>query len=346
MSELPDGVLVGSLVDLFSNSESSLAKRVGELMSSGEEKDLFWSINGIGAPELTVVYVPSGCRVKSPIHLRYLSVEGGEKGSEKMPISNPRVFVLVEEGGEVEIIEEFLGGDGDKCYWTNAVLDVLVRQGGKVRHSYLQRQSFNAAHIKWTSVRQESASTYELTEISTGGKLSRHNVQIKQLGPDTTTELSTLHLSVGDQTQDLHSSLVLDHPRGYSRQLHKCIVAHSLGQAIFDGNVKVNRYAQQTDAGQLTRSLLLEPRATVNVKPNLQIIADDVKCSHGAAISDLEVSQLFYFQARGIDLETARKALVLSFGAEVFQRIPYPSVQKEVENRIRELLDPTKKESS
>ena len=106
------------------------------------------------------------------------------------------------------------------------------------------------------------------------------------------------------------------------------------------------RYAQQTDAGQLTRSLLLEPRATVNVKPNLQIIADDVKCSHGAAISDLEESQLFYFQARGIDLETARKALMLSFGAEVFQRIPYPSVQKEVESHIRELLDPTKKESS
>lgn len=106
------------------------------------------------------------------------------------------------------------------------------------------------------------------------------------------------------------------------------------------------RYAQQTDAGQLTRSLLLEPRATVNIKPNLQIIADDVKCSHGAAISDLEEGQLFYFQARGIDIETARKALVLSFGAEVFQRIPYSSVQKKVENHIKGLLNPIKNESS
>ena len=88
---------------------------------------------------------------------------------------------------------------------------------------------------------QESSSTYELTEVSSGGKLGRHNLHIKQLGPDTVTELSTLHLSVGNQTQDLHSSLVLDHPRGYSRQLHKCIVAHSQGQAVFDGNVKVNR---------------------------------------------------------------------------------------------------------
>uniref|UniRef100_A0A2N9H776 SUF system FeS cluster assembly SufBD core domain-containing protein n=1 Tax=Fagus sylvatica TaxID=28930 RepID=A0A2N9H776_FAGSY len=192
---------------------------------------------------------------------------------------------------------------------------------------------------------EEATSTYELVEVSSGGKLSRHNVHIQQLGPETVTELSTLHLSVSDQTQDLHSRLIMDHPRGYSRQLHKCIVAHSLGQAVFDGNVKVNRYAQQTDAGQLTRSLLLEPRATVNVKPNLQIIADDVKCSHGAAISDLEETQLFYFLARGINLETARKALLFSFGAEVIERLPY-FVRKEVESDIRELLEPKLKGSS
>jgi Fe-S cluster assembly protein SufD len=106
------------------------------------------------------------------------------------------------------------------------------------------------------------------------------------------------------------------------------------------------RYAQQTDAGQLTRSLLLEPRATVNVKPNLQIIADDVKCSHGAAISDLEETQLFYFQARGIDLETARKALVFSFGAEVIEKLPNSFIRKQVENHVKGLLDSSFKGSS
>jgi len=95
------------------------------------------------------------------------------------------------------------------------------------------------------------------------------------------------------------------------------------------------RYAQQTDAGQLSRSLLLAPRATVNVKPNLQIIADDVKCSHGAAISDLEEEQLFYFRARGIDSETARSALVFSFGAEVLQHLSYESLRKRVEALVK-----------
>lgn len=107
----------------------------------------------------------------------------------------------------------------------------------------------------------------------------------------------------------------------------------------------MSRYAQQTDAGQLTRSILLAPRATVNVKPNLQIIADDVKCSHGAAISDLEENQLFYFQARGVDLETARRALIFSFGAEVIERLPHAFLRTKVESDIKELLDSAVKHS-
>ncbi|XP_057977140.1 protein ABCI7, chloroplastic [Malania oleifera] len=336
LSELPDGVYVGGLSSL---SSDIIMKRVNEFVTNFEG-DLFWYLNGVGAQDLIVVYVPAGCRVENPLNLSYYSIEGADRESKKLPISNPRVLVIVEEGGEIDIIEEYMGGECDKCYWVNSVTEVVIGKVAKVRHSYFQSQSLSAAHVKWTSVQQESSSTYKLIEVSTGGKLSRHNLHVQQVGPDTITELSTFHLAASDQTQDLHSSLVLDHPRGYSRQLHKCIVANSEGQAVFDGNVKVNRYAQQTDAGQLTRSLLLEPRATVNVKPNLQIIADDVKCSHGAAISDLEEDQLFYFRARGVDLETARKALVFSFGAEVVERLPHNIMRKKVESHIKGLLEP------
>ncbi|KAK6130093.1 hypothetical protein DH2020_036166 [Rehmannia glutinosa] len=337
LSELPDGVFVGALSRL---SSENIMEKVSKYVSSFQG-DLFWSLNGVGAPDVIVVYVPEGCKVESPLHLRFLSLDGSDKDSKTLPISNPRVLVLVEKGGEISIVEEYTDGDGsDRCYWTNSVMEVVIGDGAKVSHSYIQTQSLGAAHVKWTSVRQESTSVYKFAEVSTGGKLSRHNVHVQQVGPDTVTELSTFHLSVGDQLQDLHSKLVFDHPRGFSRQLHKCIVAHSLGQAVFDGNVQVNRDAQQTDAGQLTRSLLLEPRATVNVKPNLQIIADDVKCSHGAAISDLEENQLFYFQARGIDLEVARRALIFSFAAEVIESIPETSVQKKVQSLIKDLLDP------
>lgn len=337
LDNLTDGVLVGRLSSL--NFSKEILEKVSEYASTFDG-DMFWSLNGVGAPDLVVVYVPEGCRVESPLHLTYFSVEGSEKGEKSLPISNPRVLVVVEKGGEISIVEEYVGVDGGRSYWANPVMEVVIGEGAKVDHSYIQNQSHDAAHTKWTWIRQELGSTYKLVEVSSGGKLSRHNVHVEQVGAETVTELSTFHLVIGNQTQDLHSRLILNHPRGVSRQLHKCIVAHSSGQAVFDGNVQVNRYAQQTDAGQLTRTLLLEPRATINVKPNLQIIADDVKCSHGAAISDLEESQLFYFRARGIDRETARKALIFSFAAEVVESISDNSTRKKVQAHIRELLEP------
>ncbi|GAB2229190.1 hypothetical protein Droror1_Dr00023326 [Drosera rotundifolia] len=335
LSALPDGVFVGSLSNL---SSEVIMRKILEVVSNFDG-DLFSLLNGVGAPDFILVYVPEGCRLDSSLYLRHHPSNVMESESNNLPMSNPRVLVFVEKGGEIGIVEEYSSGDKSKCYWTNSVLEVVVGEAAKVNHSYIQTQSTTATHIKWTSVRQESGSSYKLVEVSCGGKLSRHNLHVQQVGPDTSTELSTLHLSMADQTQDLHSRVVLDHPRGYSRQLHKCIVAHSQGQAVFDGNVRVNRFAQQTDAGQLTRTLLLAPRATVNLKPNLQIIADDVKCSHGAAISDLEEDQLFYFLARGIDAETARRSLIFSFGAEVIESIPDVSLREKTKGSIRELLN-------
>lgn len=150
LSDLPNEVYVGGLSSL--NSENIL-KRVSEYVSSFQG-DLFWSLNGVGAPDLILVYVPEGCRVEKSLHLRYFSVEGTEKELKTLPISNPRVLVMVEKGGEIGIVEEFVRGDGNKCYWTNSVMDVVIGEGAKVSHSYIQTQSLSAAHIKWTSVRQ------------------------------------------------------------------------------------------------------------------------------------------------------------------------------------------------
>ncbi|XP_042434824.1 protein ABCI7, chloroplastic-like [Zingiber officinale] len=339
LDALPTGVFVGSVSAIPPGP--TLDRVVSALTGGFTDGDLFWDLNGVGAPDLAVIFVPAGVRVvDEPIHVQLCYSEGGDVGSECLPVSNPRVLVVAEKGAEVVIVEEHLGieENAERCYWANSVMEISIGEGAKVVHSYLQKQSVNAAHIKWTSTRQEASSIYELIEVSTGGRLSRHNLHIQQLGPDTVSELAAFHISRNNQTQDLHSTLILDHPRGYSRQLHKCIVSHSSGQAVFDGNIRVNRFAQQTDAGQLTRTLLLAPHATANVKPNLQIIADDVKCSHGAAISDLEEDQLFYFQARGIDPKTARDALVFSFGAEVISRIPFEPIKKSVSSQLKHLL--------
>ncbi len=141
------------------------------------------------------------------------------------------------------------------------------------------------------------------------------------------------------QLHDLHSRLVLDHPDGSASQLHKCIVTHATGRGVFDGSVKVNRLAQHTDAAQLSRNLLMVPRATVNVKPNLQIVADDVKCTHGCAVSDLEEEELFYLQARGVDADLARQLLVASFGREVVQKLKHKPLIARVDAAVRRTLN-------
>lgn len=150
LSDLPDGVFVGSLSNL--SSETALQK-VHEFVSNFEG-DLFWSLNGVGTPDMAVIYIPEGCRVETPLHLRYYSVEGSDDGSHHLPISNPRVLLLVEKGGYVDIVEEYLGADEKKRYWSNSVLEVVIGQGATVNHSYVQSQSLGAAHIKWTYVRQ------------------------------------------------------------------------------------------------------------------------------------------------------------------------------------------------
>ncbi|KAJ7516348.1 hypothetical protein O6H91_22G055000 [Diphasiastrum complanatum] len=340
LHDVPEELIIGSVLTLPDKQVDSLiaSKLLGS--ASGDDSDLFATLNGIGARDVGVVILLSGLKVEKPLHVVYYSSENrsytGSSGSQ-ISLSSPRLLVVVEKGAELDLVEEFVGAS-QTVYWSNSVSEIFVSQGAKVTHSYVQTQERTSVHIKKTFVSQDDSSIYKLVEAGVGGRLSRHNLHIEQSGPETTTEVSTFQLAGTKQLQDLHSRIVLSHPHGCSRQLHKCIVMSSSGHAVFDGNVRVNRYAQNTDAGQLSRSLLLAPRATVNIKPNLQIVADDVKCSHGAAISDLEEEQLFYFRARGIDAQTARSALVFSFAAEVIERISYKDLRERLQHIVKESL--------
>ncbi|KAG6557691.1 hypothetical protein Mapa_000456 [Marchantia paleacea] len=339
LEDVPEGVIIGSISTLSKEAvEEYVLPRLSGV-ATRSEGDVYACLNGVGARDLVVVIVPTGVKVPKPLYVLYYSAQGGPVGGEEsaFALSNPRLLVTVGKDAELDLVEDFTGAP-ETLYWTNSVCEIEIAERGRVGHSYVQEQSLNAVHIRQTYVSQVKASTYKLVEAGFGGRLSRHNLSIQQIGSDTVTEMSTFLLAGQKQLHDLHSKLVLDHPRGISRQLHKCIVSDSSGHAVFDGNVRVNRFAQQTDAGQLSRSLLLAPRATVNVKPNLQIIANDVKCSHGAAISDLEEDQLFYFRARGIDVQTARSALVFSFGAEVLQKLVGEGLRKRVENLVKSSL--------
>lgn len=324
---LPDGAYVGPIseapADVLPADLGQHSQRLGGPLAL---------MNGATAPDILLIVVPAGAHLESPVHVVYLAT-GGQNGH--MNTSAPRACIALGADATVEVVEDFGPALGGGATFTNAVLEVTLEEGAALRHGYLQLEAaVGAAHTKSTFVQQAERSSYTLTEACLGAQLARHDVDVQQTGEETRTNMRHFVLSGRGQTHDVHTKLRLQHPRGEAAQLHKCIVSAPSGRGVFDGNVKVERLAQQTDAQQLSRNLLLVKNATVNVKPNLQIIADDVKCTHGCTVSDLEENQLFYFRSRGIDNDTARQMLVFSFGAEVTQHLKHEQLLERLQAAV------------
>ncbi|KAJ9519025.1 hypothetical protein QJQ45_026297 [Haematococcus lacustris] len=322
----------------------------------------FSVINGAAAQDVVVLHLPAGTSLEQPLFVLCLSSSSPPgrwpkfAGSSTTLVSAPRLLLHLGAGASLKLVEEHAplplasapptadpqpsspAAAAAAPYFNCSVVEVALEAGAQLSHGYVCREQPGAAHFKATLVKQATDSSYTLTEARVGGGLTRHDVVVQQGGPRTQTHMNHFVLASSNQLHDLHTKLELNHPEGVAKQLHKCIVASASGRGVFDGNVKVNRLAQRSDAGQLSRNLLLANRATVNVKPNLQIIADDVKCTHGCAVSDLSDEELFYFRARGISALAARQALVASFGAEVTQRLALKSLLARVQSDVKQSL--------
>lgn len=329
LGSLSSDLYIGGL----GNAPSSVASMLGSLSSS--RGGPFSVLNGVLASEALVISASSDS--SQAIHLIHVTTHSS---TDLRATSAPRILVHVGAKSSLELIQEFISlpSPSPSDTFTCGVTEIILEQGATLTHGYAEREDAKSIHCNGTLVSQAEGSTYHLTEARVGAMLSRHDVNIYQLGPDTNTTMRHFLISGASQLHDLHTKLDLNHPRGVASQLHKCIVAHSTGRGVFDGNVKVQQKAQQTDAQQLSRNLLLVPRATVNVKPNLQIVADDVKCTHGCTVSDLRDDELFYFRARGIDAENARRALVASFGSEVTRGLKHKDLILRVQADISKIL--------
>ncbi|MEA5503018.1 Fe-S cluster assembly protein SufD [Halotia wernerae UHCC 0503] len=329
---LPSGVVVSNLAGL-SESEQ---QRVNQYLAEAEgAQEVFTALNTAGISDAAVIWVAKNVSVETPIHLVFISVAG-----EKPIISQPRCLVVAETGSQVSLIEEYTNrlrvasrredaksAEEEGVYFTNAVTEIWLAENAEVNHTRVERESTEAFHIGKTAVTQARDSRYTCHAITLGGKLSRHNLEVLQTGEQTLTTLNGLTIALGHQLADTHSAIALNHPYSISRQLHKCIVGDR-AHAVFNGKVFVPKPAQLTDAAQLNRNLLLSSKARVDTKPQLEITADNVKCAHGATVSQLEDDEIFYLQSRGIDENDARNLLINAFAAEIISQIPIPSLQK------------------
>ncbi|MEA5625367.1 Fe-S cluster assembly protein SufD [Nostoc sp. UHCC 0251] len=330
VSDLPSGIVVSNLVGLSAVEHQAVQQYLAQAEGAQE---VFTALNTAGITDAAVVWVKKNVVVETPIHLVFISVAG-----ETATISQPRCLVVAESGSQVSLVEEYANRRGaeEGVYLTNAVTEVWVGDNAQVSHTRVEQEGAEAFHIGKTAIAQARDSRYTCHAITLGAKLSRHNLEILQTGEQTQTTLNGLTIISGKQLSDTHSAIALNYPHGTSDQLHKCIVGDR-AHAVFNGKVFVPKPAQLTNASQLNRNLLLSSKARVDTKPQLEITADNVKCAHGATVSQLEDDEIFYLQSRGIDENDARKLLINAFAAEVINKIPVPSLREILLNTVNNL---------
>ncbi|NES79337.1 MULTISPECIES: Fe-S cluster assembly protein SufD [Okeania] len=322
---LTDRVFVGNLGQLPPEYQDRIGDYLGQQQGS---KEVFTSLNTAGLTDAAVVWLPKNQVVEKPIHLLFIATQ-----TEIPILTQRRCLVVAERNSSATIIEHCVTAEvicpeapTSRPYLTNTVTEIWVEENAEINHSRVQRDAGTAFHIGKTAIAQAKNSRYTCNAIHLGAKLSRHNLEVSQMGEGTETNLYGLAFIGNEQEADTHSAIILNHPNGVTEQLYKCIVddkAHS----IFNGKVYVSQTAQLTNAAQLNRNLLLSSGGRVDTKPQLEIIADNVQCSHGATVSQLDDDEVFYLQSRGLNEEVSRNLLIDAFAAEIINKLPLPSLQ-------------------
>ena len=319
-----DGVKAMSLAVAYREEPTLLERHLTRQADTRDPSQVFSAINTALMHDGALIHVQRGVDVELPINLLFLSDEGASGGA-----SHPRVLIVSEEQSKVTIIEQYASVGGTR-YFTNAVTEGWVGDGATLNLFRLQREARDAFHVGTTAVRQERDSHFVSFSFVTGAELSRINVYSDLRGPGCGATLNGLYMLDGTQHCDHQTRIVHAEPNCYSRELYKGVLDDS-SHGVFNGKVYVHPEAQKTDGKQTNNTLLLSERARIDTKPQLEIFADDVKCTHGATVGRIDETALFYMKSRGIPNHEARKLLTYAFAAEVLETIPIDSLREGLE---------------
>jgi Fe-S cluster assembly protein SufD len=320
----PGAVVAELTAELAGERAELLRERLGAL--AGESGNSFAALNTAffgGA----FVYVPRGVRVGAPVQLLFLSTS---EASERM--AAPRLLVIAERESELDLIESYASADGG-AYFTNAVAELFVGDGARVTHCKIQDESDAAFHVASSFAELGRDGFYDLTTMTLGSKLSRHDISVRLSSEGSECFVDGLYIVGEGQHADTHSLIEHLRPHCASRQTYKGIL-DGKSRAVFNGKVFVHAGAEQTDAQQSNKNLLLSPEARVDTKPQLEIYNDDVKCSHGATVGQLEEEELFYLLSRGLHPALARNLLTYGFAEEVVAKLRHGSIRRQLDEAI------------
>jgi Fe-S cluster assembly protein SufD len=325
------GVVLSALAGGLGEVPAVLRARLGGI---AEQQHPLSALNTALMSDGALIHVPRGVASQKPIEILHISV-----GTEDTGICHPRHLIVLEEDAHAEIIERYCSL-GDAVYFNNVSIEVSLGAGSDLVHSRSQEESRNAQHLSDLQVRLGERSRYRLVLAALGGAWSRSDVRVTFEGEGAAAELDGLMLAGDKQLNDVHLDIRHEVPSCSSRETFKGIL-DGKGRVVFDGRILVAQDAQKTDAQLSNDNLMLSRSAEVDTKPQLEIFADDVKCSHGTTVGELDGDMLFYLRSRGIPQAQATQMLCQGFAQEVLDRLPSEALRARAGKVLAERLDQT-----
>ena len=328
---LPQAVRIGSLASSMTITPDVVTRHLSRIAPS--ESQPFVALNTAFLHDGAFIELPAGAIVERPIHLLFLTTPQVRlKADTPTVMTHPRVLVILGANSQASIVETYAGPPGTD-YFTNTVAEIVVGDNAVLSHVKLQYEGADAFHVGATHVHVQRSGTYVSNAINLGGGLARNDIAVVLRGEGVDCTLNGLYCADADRLVDNHTTIDHANPHCGSREIYKGILADR-ARGVFNGKIIVRPDAQKTDAKQTNRALLLSEDARINTKPQLEIFANDVKCTHGAAVGQLDEEALFYVRSRGLSDVDARHLLIRAFASDVVNRVPIDAVRSSVEGRL------------
>ena len=330
MDRLPDGVKVASLAAALTTDSAFIEKRLGQ--SGLTDDNSFAALNQAFFLDGGFVHIPANQTVEEPIQLIFVST-----ARHSGDTIQPRNLIIAGAGSKATVIESYLAAD-DAAYFTNAVTEIVAGDNAVLEHVKFQDEALAAFHLATIAGHLGRTSNVSVHSFALGARLSRNNIRTKLAGEGLECILNGLYLTRGEQLADHHMIVEHAQPHCASHEYFNGILDDK-SKGVFHGRIYVHPVAQKTDAKQTNKNLLLSDDATADTKPQLEIYADDVKCTHGATVGQLNDEAIFYLRSRGLSENTARRMLVHAFAGEIIARVKHEAVRAELDKAVWDRLE-------
>ncbi len=325
VAALPNGVTVGSLATQLKNDPAHVEQYLGRYLNT--RRDPFAALNTAFIEDGVYVYVPRGVHVEQPIYVLFVTVPGA------VPTMNhPRNLIVAEESSHVTVVEDYVSL-GEGTTFSNAATELVAGDNANVSHYMIVREGDQAYNFSTLRIQQGRNANVATHSLLLSGALVRNNVHPVLAGEGSECLINGLFMANGRQHMDNYMLVEHASPHCDSRQFYNGIL-NGQSHGVFHGRIIVHKDAQKTDAKQTNRNLLLSDDAQIDTKPQLEIYADDVKCTHGATIGQFDENALFYLRSRGLAEAAARHVLLLAFANECLDRMNSPQIREHVEKLV------------